>query len=752
MDVVEQQEPSQLVEDNKETEVKTNSCCGILKVKKIYEYQFILFGKHVKSSFRECSLTVDTGFAMILGSRSSTWSSGLIAGYHSVLFNLLFAGSGYLCLCLCMGEMSSALPFSGGIFGFVRAALGPFYGFMVASCEVAYCLTYVVILVTRLMIIAVSSGEVSAASGMILVLSSYFIVLCVNLVGGRPLFMIMSLAGFLTFGLMMMYLIGTVKDAETNAVDFETYAAPFKPLTFEGIMRGCKSAQSQYNGLQYLPLLSEYLPDPRVQMPRSLIANCVTYILFSVMISLAAVSQWPGTLGLDPFQPLTYGFARMLHIEIRTASWLQYPCVWGGLCGLFHCSGKQLFSISKSGLLPKTFMRTSSGTDTPYVCYTFLACFGAGLNMYALINIEALGEIENISLMASYIVFIFCFIAYITFRYKFASMAKSFVSPLGIFGAIYGIFQFLVSLTGLVVYSDVAGFFFLAFFLYIVFMAIFFWVYLVRHQKFSEEEKKLMFKAYLINANRQNRLKKKNNNKNNQQKPGEPVSSTNNLTANKVTRTNKKSKSQSKSKSKSVTQTKSKSKLYFPSSLCYPYPHNCLSFVVGVALTSFVFKTNTIHPDPVSVHSKVSQHQALTLSDKQPKKVSKTYSQSGSLHFGRSEREASSTREAEEVEDEEEEDEEEDAQPTLSSKIIDYISGKLTVVTAPLMNRMYPAEWDDYQHLAVMSTGGILDSRSQKVLQEKLGMDIESSEVVCNDEEVEGEEEGAEGDEEAALE
>eukprot|EP01040_Poterioochromonas_malhamensis_P006657 gene6657-7172_t len=217
---------------------------------------------------------------------------------------------------------------------------------------------------------------------------------------------------------------------------------------------------------------------------------------------------------------------------------------------------------------------------------------------------------------------------------------------------------------------------------------------------------------------------------NKETEPGEPVSSTNNLTANKVTRTNKKSKSQNKSKSKSVTQTKSKS----------------------VALTSFVFKTNTIHPDPVSVHSKVSQHQALTLSDKQPKKVSKTYSQSGSLHFGRSEREASSTREAEEVEEEEDEDEEEDAQPTLSSKIIEYISGKLTVVTSPLMNRMYPAEWDDYQHLAVMSTGGILDSRSQKVLQEKLGMDIESSEVVCNDEEVEGEEEEAEGDEEAALE
>ena len=43
--------------------------------------------------------------------------------------------------------------------------------------------------------------------------------------------------------------------------------------------------------------------------------------------------------------------------------------------------------------------------------------------------------------------------------------------------------------------------------------AIFFVTYLVRHQKFSEEEKKVMFKAYLINANRKKRLNMLKNNK-----------------------------------------------------------------------------------------------------------------------------------------------------------------------------------------------------------------------------------------------
>eukprot|EP01040_Poterioochromonas_malhamensis_P001405 gene1405-biopygen183 len=73
---------------------------------------------------------------MIMGNRSTGWNAGLSShGIYALWFNLLFSASGFICLSLCMGEMSSALPFSGGVFGFVRAALGPFFGFMVASCN-----------------------------------------------------------------------------------------------------------------------------------------------------------------------------------------------------------------------------------------------------------------------------------------------------------------------------------------------------------------------------------------------------------------------------------------------------------------------------------------------------------------------------------------------------------------------------------------------------------------------------------------
>ncbi len=88
---------------------------------------------------------------MILGNRSSGWNGGLLYGYDALAFNFLVSAAGYLALCLCMGEMASALPFSGGAYGFVRAVLGPYLGFMVACCEFVYCTTYTVIMVSRLL-------------------------------------------------------------------------------------------------------------------------------------------------------------------------------------------------------------------------------------------------------------------------------------------------------------------------------------------------------------------------------------------------------------------------------------------------------------------------------------------------------------------------------------------------------------------------------------------------------------------------
>lgn len=387
---------------------------------------------------------------MMLGNRNGSWNAGLTYGYYTLLFNLLWAGSGYVCLCLCMGEMSSALPFSGGIFGFVRAALGPFNGFLVACCEFVYCTTYIVVKVQALIKIPQSLGYVSESLSPVLICCVYGFCLCMSLIGGKPVFVLTSMMGFFTFTVLVIYMLGTIGQMNTDVVSYSHYAGPFTDMTWASAMGGRLAAGTQYSGIQYFPLLSEYMKEPREQVPRMMLITCMIFILFSVFVSLSAVSQEPGATVLATADlPLKYGFVRIFSIDISSAKWINVPCLFGVIFGLFYCSGKQLFAITKSGLLPSFLDKTMPGVDTPYLCYSLAAIGGAGLNIFSFYYPQYLIQVRAMSIIATLYICVACLIAYMVFRRKFSTMSRSFVNPFGDLAAIYGIVNYLSSAIGL---------------------------------------------------------------------------------------------------------------------------------------------------------------------------------------------------------------------------------------------------------------------------------------------------------------
>ncbi len=56
--------------------------------------------------------------------------------------SLLIKIIGHLCLAACLSEMAGTLPFSGGIYGFVRAFVGPFTGYVVSRFEIIQNISY----------------------------------------------------------------------------------------------------------------------------------------------------------------------------------------------------------------------------------------------------------------------------------------------------------------------------------------------------------------------------------------------------------------------------------------------------------------------------------------------------------------------------------------------------------------------------------------------------------------------------------
>eukprot|EP01040_Poterioochromonas_malhamensis_P016442 gene16442-18652_t len=65
----------------------------------------------------------------------------------------------------------------------------------------------------------------------------------------------------------------------------------------------------------------------------------------------------------------------------------------------------------------------------------------------------------------------------------------------------------------------------------------------------------------------------------------------------------------------------------------------------------------------------------------------------------------------------------------LSSKIIAYLSGKLNSVM-PAIENLDENDIQDYEQLAALSAGGVMNTEMEEALEARFGMDVESSEVV----------------------
>ena len=85
------------------------------------------------------------GIVIVIGGQYFSWNFALIAGFSSCCISMFIVGTGYLALCSCTSELTSALPFAGGAYGLARCSLGFYAGFMVGCGEALEYITYTAI-------------------------------------------------------------------------------------------------------------------------------------------------------------------------------------------------------------------------------------------------------------------------------------------------------------------------------------------------------------------------------------------------------------------------------------------------------------------------------------------------------------------------------------------------------------------------------------------------------------------------------
>jgi len=194
-----------------------------------------------------------------LGGQYNRWNESLQAGFWETVFAVIANGIGYVCFAACMAEMAGTLPFSGGVYGFVRAFIGPFSGYIVSRFEIIMVICYVASLVQSLgtfpTLAGISSKEVEPAWWLL-----YFVTATgIALLGCdyKEYWMFIRVIGGLSLLLLVMYILGSF-----GQVNYDAYADGSS--SFDGDMDWLSlfcSTAGMFRGMQYLPLVSIKLAD-----------------------------------------------------------------------------------------------------------------------------------------------------------------------------------------------------------------------------------------------------------------------------------------------------------------------------------------------------------------------------------------------------------------------------------------------------------------------------------------------------------
>jgi amino acid transporter len=432
------------------------------------------------------------------------------SGYWVLLFSMLLSGFGYCLLIASLAEMTSALPFSGGIYGIVRAFLHPFLGFVAACFELLINVFYIALAVRSFALLPIQAEFLPDEMFLVNCLVIYIIVLSICLLGGKVFWFSNTLIGVTCLAIILIYILGSAPKANFSHWKHTDHAS----LSFNEIMFHLPGPSLAFLGIQYLPLASKMLPDAKTDVPIVMISTIAVIFPLIIAVITVASSIAPGfdLLSVED-HPLIFGFSDIFDLQVLKAHLLGLPGLLSTCFSFMYCFGRQASTMAGSGLLPPICRKSLPIFGTPYFPLIFVTILSFVLNIVGDYYEEDVMDVYlDICCMSTYIVVISFFLAYIQFKRNYSSLQRSFTSPVGIAGAIVGICIFLLC------FVSVLGFQARGYDALIVLIGlsvaiiIIFKVFLHGSHHFSEEEKNELFKAYLITANKatKNRLRKNN--------------------------------------------------------------------------------------------------------------------------------------------------------------------------------------------------------------------------------------------------
>jgi ethanolamine permease len=458
------------------------------------------------------------GIMIVNSGPTFSWNTGLHAGFGSVVLSVAMMGSAYFCQCLNTAELSSAIPFAGGSYGLARCTLGYYAGFLTGCFEVFS------------MILAVSFGSVFLTLAIDELWPGYeslswvfilmFFVFCglANCAGKRVVWTISVVMAAYSLLVVLLYIFtwapkvditrfANISNMETafvgGASNFMTYL-PMAILLFIGD--------------EVLNLCCDEVAEPRKEVPWAQMTVISIILIETIPVVLITCSAPPGIEATaDLVSPVAFGMSHVLffecfgvvqgYFETGISSNLNmsfqaaclitiFPMVTASIIGFTFAFGKLICAMADSRLFPPILgWRSADGqpiigclAGLSLACALALICYYEKKSVYVL---------QNMFLLCEFTFWIVQSVGFAVLRLRMTDLEREFRSPLGLAGAAYAVAVFLLGIVSILGFQDGNSGPIIGFIVYAAACSLYYWLYAAARQRFSEDEKSLLFGAHI---------------------------------------------------------------------------------------------------------------------------------------------------------------------------------------------------------------------------------------------------------------
>ncbi len=387
------------------------------------------------------------GVAAVVSGDFSGWNFGIdSAGWGGLFIATILVIIMYYGMLFSIGEMSAALPHTGGAYSFARSAMGPWGGFVTGFAEtIEYVATTAVIVFFSA---SYADGIISQLTGTSLPVWIWWIILyaiflALNIAGAEISFkfaIVVAIASLAVLALFAIMAIASGKFSFSNLLDIAPSVeggTSFLPKGFWAIVAAMPFAMWFFLGIEELPLAAEEAHNPAKDIPKAGIWGLGTLVVTAMLVLFLN----PGVTGSSKIatsgEPLLDGFRAILPNANVAALLAAFALIglFASLQGIMFAYGRNIYSLSRAGYYPQSLSLTGK-RKTPYVALIVGAVIGYAALLWAQYGGTTAGAVVlNIAVWGAVIAYMLQMISYVLLKKNMSHLKRPYKSPVGNAGA-----------------------------------------------------------------------------------------------------------------------------------------------------------------------------------------------------------------------------------------------------------------------------------------------------------------------------